>query len=229
MASIYLIRHGQASTLSEDYDQLSPLGVEQSMHLGQYLKEQLFVADTVLTGTMKRHLQTADMALSAMSQPADIQQFAQLNELNHQDVLAKYDNRLSTTAGILEQAKQQADPKRFFLKVFYLAVERWTSGQFNEDYIESWPMFLARMDKAKETLISLAKGNNLVFTSGGPISIMSCDALGIARENFLTINKSLVNAGISKFIINSQNQLTLSTLNHHHYFEHNPKELITYT
>ena len=39
MGTIYLVRHGQASFGSDDYDQLSPLGEEQSWHLGQWLSD----------------------------------------------------------------------------------------------------------------------------------------------------------------------------------------------
>jgi phosphohistidine phosphatase SixA len=34
MARIYLVRHGQASLLEDDYDRLSPLGETQARHVG---------------------------------------------------------------------------------------------------------------------------------------------------------------------------------------------------
>ena len=36
MSRLFLVRHGQASFLSDDYDRLSPLGLEQSRRLGQH-------------------------------------------------------------------------------------------------------------------------------------------------------------------------------------------------
>ncbi|VAV98863.1 hypothetical protein MNBD_ALPHA02-2245, partial [hydrothermal vent metagenome] len=40
MAEIYLIRHGQASFHSDNYDKLSDLGRLQSRYLGQYFTER---------------------------------------------------------------------------------------------------------------------------------------------------------------------------------------------
>ncbi|MCF8967887.1 histidine phosphatase family protein, partial [Pseudomonas carnis] len=39
MGSIYLIRHGQASFGADDYDVLSPIGVEQAQVLGRHLAD----------------------------------------------------------------------------------------------------------------------------------------------------------------------------------------------
>jgi broad specificity phosphatase PhoE len=39
MASIYLIRHGQASFGAQDYDKLSELGRRQATLTGEYLRD----------------------------------------------------------------------------------------------------------------------------------------------------------------------------------------------
>ena len=57
MASIYLIRHGQASFGSADYDHLSKIGFKQGKLLGQFW-QPLAVPDKFYVGDLLRHGQT---------------------------------------------------------------------------------------------------------------------------------------------------------------------------
>ena len=58
MGTLYLVRHGQASFGAEDYDNLSELGVKQSVRLGEYWRGKGLKFDAALVGTLKRHAQT---------------------------------------------------------------------------------------------------------------------------------------------------------------------------
>ena len=60
MGTLYLIRHGQASFGAADYDQLSALGHQQSVRLGEYLRPKLQSQplEAVMMGSLKRHRQT---------------------------------------------------------------------------------------------------------------------------------------------------------------------------
>jgi len=58
VGTLYLVRHGQASFGAADYDQLSPLGQRQSRRLGAWFRDRGVHFDAVLTGTLRRHLQT---------------------------------------------------------------------------------------------------------------------------------------------------------------------------
>ena len=62
MRHIYLIRHGQASFDADDYDQLSPLGEEQSRLLGDWFRQSGQTLNQVVMGSNRRHRQTAGMA-----------------------------------------------------------------------------------------------------------------------------------------------------------------------
>ena len=70
MATIYVIRHGQASFGSDDYDNLSELGHRQAQVTGRYLQAQGIVFDAVYSGDLRRQRQTAEGALAA--QPAGV-------------------------------------------------------------------------------------------------------------------------------------------------------------
>ena len=57
MGTLYLVRHGQASFGADDYDQLSALGRQQAVRLGEYWRGKGQHFDAVITGTLRRHAQ----------------------------------------------------------------------------------------------------------------------------------------------------------------------------
>ncbi len=62
MGTVTLIRHGQANSSAnneEDYDRLSELGHTQAKWLGDWFKEQSEIFDVVLSGSLRRHKETA--------------------------------------------------------------------------------------------------------------------------------------------------------------------------
>ena len=58
MATLYLVRHGQASFGADDYDQLSDVGHRQSRLLGEYLADRGVRPARVMTGSLRRQRQT---------------------------------------------------------------------------------------------------------------------------------------------------------------------------
>lgn len=62
MGEIILVRHGQANsaaTTEEDYDRLSPLGWQQAERLGNWMRDHDYAFDHILSGTLRRHRETA--------------------------------------------------------------------------------------------------------------------------------------------------------------------------
>ena len=63
MGTITLVRHGQANSSAkteEDYDRLSPLGHQQAAWLGDWLAQGGEGFDLVLSGSLRRHIETAE-------------------------------------------------------------------------------------------------------------------------------------------------------------------------
>ena len=58
MGTLFLVRHGQASFGADDYDQLSALGQQQSVRLGEYFKSKGVTFSAAMSGTLKRQTQT---------------------------------------------------------------------------------------------------------------------------------------------------------------------------
>ena len=59
MATVYLVRHGQASFGKANYDQLSPTGWEQGRVLGRWLANRL-APGAFFRGNLERHRDTVE-------------------------------------------------------------------------------------------------------------------------------------------------------------------------
>ena len=62
MGEIILVRHGQANSAATDeesYDKLSDLGHQQARGLGDYLRDREAPFDKVISGSLRRHRETA--------------------------------------------------------------------------------------------------------------------------------------------------------------------------
>jgi broad specificity phosphatase PhoE len=232
MATIYLIRHGQASFAKEDYDNLSELGEQQASRLGQVLAQRLGQFDRVHLGSMRRHRQTADTCLTAMG--ANIDQLAPKvdaawNEYDHQDILRQFDERFITAGAIQSYISEQTNPKAAFKQLFDQAVERWMSGHHDHEYDESWSAYRERIHGALQALSGKVQGSEkvAVFSSGGPIALLSQALLGVPVQKIMQLNWTLVNCGVSK-LVSSANGVILSSLNEHTAFEGQFQSLISY-
>lgn len=232
MAVIYLIRHAQASFGAADYDQLSELGLTQARLLGQALQARGPRADRVVCGALRRHHQTAEGCLVAMGLPARWDTDAGWNEYDHQDVLNVFDPRYRDPASMAAELAASDNPRKRFQAIFVESMDRWTSGQHDAEYRESWSTFSARVQAALAAVSeSLGKSAGaLVFTSGGPIAAVCGALLNLGAKDALRLNTRLANAAVTKVIF-SEKSFHLSTVNEHGHFE-GPREsgpsLITY-
>ncbi|RBP49121.1 histidine phosphatase family protein [Arenicella xantha] len=233
MSSIYLIRHGQASFGQENYDQLSELGQRQASRLGEVVGSRLGSINRVVLGTMHRHRQTAENCLIGFGLDlgsVDTEFDAGWNEYDHQDILAQFRPEFATAAGMTEFIRQQPNPKQAFEQDFNAAMNRWIAGE-HDDYVESWHDYRARVQQALARTVErhAASTRTLVFTSGGPISLVSQQLLGVPSEAIMRMNWTLMNCAVTK-LVSTKDRLFLSSLNEHSHFEGDAfKHFITYT
>ena len=59
MSKVILVRHAQASLGKANYDELSQRGFKQAELLGNYFSQYYQKPSTIISGTLKRHEQTA--------------------------------------------------------------------------------------------------------------------------------------------------------------------------
>jgi len=235
MTSIYLIRHGQASFGKQDYDQLSELGQSQARRLGTALKSRVPKFDAVFLGSMKRHYQTAEQCLNEQGAVGNelgeesVTYDKGWNEYDHQNILAQLRPEFSTAEGLNTFVRSQANPKQAFSDIFNDAMNRWISGE-HDGYAESWQNYCQRVKAALKTVIETSKNHQqvAVFTSGGPISLVSNHLLGTPLERIMQLNWTFVNCGITK-IVATDSRVFISSLNEHGHFEGpDNKHFITY-
>jgi broad specificity phosphatase PhoE len=205
MGAILLVRHAQASFGAENYDALSELGHQQASVLGEALRGLRI--DLVMRGNMRRHHETADGCLRAMGISVPVEIDSGFDEYDHRAVLSR-------GAG------------SNFVELFASAIARWQSGEHDGEYAESYEAFSERSLAAVERVAQrLAKGGTaLVFTSGGPISVICGSLLSVPPPRQLDIALTLCNGSISKVLTN-QGELRFSTLNEHSHFS---RALVTY-
>ena len=216
MAAIYLIRHGQASFGKADYDQLSAKGCQQAQILGQFW-QHLPTADKYYSGDLLRHGQTAEHFFSGFNKTGSVITHSGLNELDHIDVLSRYNPEWQDCKNMSEKIAKMPEANKVFQHEFTQAMLRWISGEFDDEYIESWQQFKLRcvktlkeiisqqvqINSAISTSISSAK-NIIIFTSGGPISAIIQDILALGDQQALAICQQLINTGVTKLLFSKQ-------------------------
>jgi broad specificity phosphatase PhoE len=231
MTTIYLIRHGQASFGAEDYDQLSPVGVEQARVLGEALSARLPAEAEIhaFAGNMRRHAQTAEGCLAALRPKHGPHVHPGLNEFDHEDVLACHEPRYRDRSVLPREMKAHADPMASFQRMFEQAMARWLGGDHDHEYAESWPDFRARCTAALDEVVERTPrgATALVFTSGGTISVVLQRLLGVDVETMLKLNWRMANASITKLVAGAGGARVLS-INEHAHLEAGGGRLLTF-
>ncbi len=194
-ARLILLRHGQGSLGSEDYDRLSATGQEQSRRLGLRLADELDRGWPAWSGSLRRHRQT----LNALPARAEAHIDPDLNEYRVAELMK---NALAQAVELeLEVPPEQAfaDPVTFlqtFLDWFPAVLEHWQSGRLVDPDNGSWPDFrrrvLAPIDAWRAQL--LAGRNIVVVSSAGVISTLAAELLGEDERWQRSLNVSLYNA-----------------------------------
>ncbi|PYG29110.1 histidine phosphatase family protein [Pelagimonas varians] len=161
MSHITLVRHGQANTEARDelsYDQLSDLGMQQARWLGDHFRQTGEVFARVYTGTLKRHIQTADGIAADCA--AAVVRDARLNEMQYFDVA----QQLEKQHGLPIPKEREG-----FIEHLPVLFRYWQEDRI-ENIPEKFSDFEARVGEAM-TEIAAGEGRALVVTSGGLIGM----------------------------------------------------------
>ena len=219
MSLVLLVRHGQASWGSDDYDRLSALGQEQSRVLGAALAARGVRPDLVVRGSMLRHRQTAEAAVSGAGWEATVVEDAGWDEFDH----------LGTVDGsvLFEHLTGEPDDER--VRRFNGSIARWASGEHDGEYDESFPAFQDRVRGAFDrTLASLEpKQTAVVFTSGGPVSWVTATLTDGGLPAWARLSKVVVNSSVTK-VLTGRGGTNLITFNDHSHLEGGAPDLLTY-
>jgi broad specificity phosphatase PhoE len=219
MGIALLVRHGQASFGADDYDVLNETGVEQSRRLGRALAAQGVVPAAAVHGRMRRQRDTASAIIEGAGWSVTSEVDADWDELDLAAVLTRI-GRPGGFDGLDRVA---------FHRVFEEATDRWSGGAHDDEYVESWPSFLARCAAALDRACSRS-GVTLVVSSGGPIAAACAtlvdrmaDPVQLPRL-WKAFDDVIVNAAVTRVVVGSTGRRLL-TFNEH---SHLPRDLVTY-
>ncbi len=231
MTTIYLVRHGQASFGATSYDQLSPNGELQAKLLGQYFNKILKDEPYVVAGSMRRHQQTAQLALAEYFPGKPVQTLSEWNEFNHQQVFSRYEPRFNEPALLKQDVAKESNPHAYLAKIFEGAIQRWTGGDYHHEYDESWPHFKQRVETALVNLCNELEKSKpryaIVFTSGGVISVAVGKLLELNPDRTFALNWAIANTSLTTMRLVG-NEPQLLSLNEHHFIKATHPELLTW-
>ncbi len=225
--SLMLVRHGQASAGTDNYDRLSERGVEQSRRLGEWLLRSGHRFDAVVVGGMRRHRQTFEAiagAYSAAGNPLPQPQVdAGLDEFDHHAVFNGFAMAHPTHPAV---ASSRSGGLQALGAMIHAALMAWSQDEV-PGVPESWQAFGERVNAASQRLSRLANdGNVLVLSSGGVISRVAQASLGASDRHAVDLNLSLRNSGLCEFHIRPYG-LSLGSWNTLPHL-HDDRELWTY-
>ncbi len=189
MAELILVRHGQASFGAEDYDKLSDLGWRQSRWLGEYFAERGAAFDRVIRGSLRRHTETLAGIAEGMGRPLDGAEDARLDE---------YDSHALLQAHLKGRPLPQGGDRREHFRILRAAMYAWTDGTLAGAPHEPFVEFRGRVLAALAELRTGTAKRVLVVSSGGPISTILAEVLGMPLRGVVDLNLQTRNTGISE-------------------------------
>jgi broad specificity phosphatase PhoE len=235
MSTLFMIRHGQASFGQANYDQLSDLGIEQAKLLGEYYRELGICFDECYTGTMQRHLDTADHFFQVFSGEK-----TPCWKSNSSEAFNEYDPEavLRTVIPILieenpdfsRDVENMFTSRKSFQIVFEKAILKWVSGNVQAPGLVSWEEYSGRVQSGIQEIMKFhGKGKKIaVFSSGGPISAAIQKALCLSNTASIQVNWQIINSSVTRFKF-TQDRIMMMSFNEHAHLEMKKEDIwITY-
>ncbi len=225
MSELIIVRHGQASFLSGNYDQLSELGAEQTRLLGEFWAARGLRAARFVVGPRKRHRQSADAILAALADadlaPMEVVDDDRLDEFDWDGLyryasstLAERDPAIGALKHALESAPDITAKRRTIQHYMEAVTAQWAAGAFHEDGLETWDEFRSRVEVAvKLHTQALPSGSRVVLvTSGGVAAVSAGSVLGLDATRTLGLIWTLRNGALVEYLFGS-GRISLSSFN----------------
>lgn len=225
-----LVRHGQASFGTDDYDVLSSLGVRQSRRVAEILSGYGIAPSTFIHGGLRRQRETAEQMLTAAPSwdlPLEVDE--RWAELDHLGIMHRYPTLSDADREELVSGRMGLRP---FHELYTKATARWASGAYDEEYKESFADFIHRVRDAIGHAARSAgeRRTAIVVTSGGPIAAACAMLTEVGEEPrrlaaaWSRFNTVMVNASVTRIVVGSTGARLL-TFNEHAALE---RQLVSY-
>ncbi len=205
MGTLYLVRHGQASFGAANYDQLSPLGVQQCRQLGRYCAAKGRRFASVITGTLQRQIQSYDALADGLGLKQPTLQLPGLNEYDSHAVIAAVHPQPLAKADTPEAYRQH-------FRILREGLAAWMAGRTQPEGMPSYADFVAGIHDALARVRAETGGDVLMVSSGGPISTVVAQVLGAPAETSIELNLRIRNSAVTEFVFNPK-RLSLVSFN----------------
>lgn len=199
MTHVYLVRHGQASAGTSNYDRLSKTGIEQARLLGEFWKQSGFQVEAAFNGSLQRQQHTAELALNGIEHNQKVETLEALNEYDHHTVDRLYGGGVDSDGGNLQ------------FDQYVEIMTRWRDAPATDE-MQSWESFSMKGWNAIKTTVDahLSSNNqhannnaNLVFfTSGGVIATVLQQQLSLEFKSTLQSLWQIRNASVTNLLFN---------------------------
>ena len=201
MPAIYLLRHGQASFGTDDYDVLSPLGIRQAEVAGAELVRRGLRQPVVVSGGLRRQRDTAAIAAEALGvAPSGVD--VRFDEF---DAHAAVDAHLGGPGATNGMSSSE------FQRHLDVVMATWMdTGDAR------WQAFTdGAMAGLAELAAALPSGSDaVVATSAGVTAVIAGRLLGADSAGVIAMNRVSVNASITTVVAGSRG-LSLVSFNDH--------------
>lgn len=206
---LYLIRHAQASYLSDHYDQLSDLGIQQAKALGHFLSNEIPIHQKYV-GPHTRQRQTAECiqeAYQMINQDIPSPTYVpQLKEHSGPSTLHHHKSKLiqedlQCTQWHTEALEQPEKLRENSIKIFEYFIPQWMAGGYAVDGLEDFASFRKEIAQGLDMILQTKEPtqNTVLVTSAGSISAIMAELLDIedtrkiAKLSFEVLNASVTN------------------------------------
>jgi len=209
MGTLYLVRHGQASFGTDDYDRLSELGARQCERLGEWFRTRGVHFDGALTGTLKRHAQSFEALARGLQAEPEVLAMPGLNEYDSEAVVRAIHPQP------LARPKSKDDVRQHF-RLLRDGLIAWMEGRAQPQGMPSFAEFEAGIVAALDHVRTRHDGDVLIVSSGGPISTAVAHVLGAPPQAMVELNLRMRNSALTEFAFTPKRHalVTFNTLPH---------------
>lgn len=218
MSILYLLRHGQASFGTANYDKLSELGREQARLTGAHFAELGETVDHIYSGDLVRQRETAELFAETLSPAQETRPPISIEpafaEYEGDAILKHYALSLSPEEQRHADWPMLLTDRRKFQRFLELAARAWVDARIEHESLLPWRGFHARIVEALERIMQQeGRGKTLVIsTSGGVIGTIVAHVLGLSNHLGIELNWAVYNASLTRLIY-SDGKVSLSSFN----------------
>lgn len=215
MATIYLVRHGQASFGADDYDKLSPLGIRQAQVVGEYLRDGEISFDAVYSGDLLRQRETAQLAIASQPREVSHRIDPRFNEIRNDEqlqyLLPEVTRNQPAVQDLVDRGLRSS---KDYQKVIDAVFNFWVSPACQDERVQSWSEYSQGVRQALlEVMREQGAGKTVgIFTSGGTIATIVAQVLGLTGEQTYQFYEPIFNCSVTQLFYSGE-RVSLSYFN----------------